>query len=54
MRVRGVAVRPFGVHEFSPALEASAGTALRIAVGPPAAMVTALAALDDALAEVGS
>jgi histidinol-phosphate aminotransferase len=54
MRARGVAVRPFGVHEFSPALEASAGTALRIAVGPPAAMVTALAALDDALAEVGS
>ncbi len=54
MRARGVAVRPFGVRELSPALEASGGSALRIAVGPADAMKKTLAALDDARDEVPS
>lgn len=50
MRENGIAVRPFsGIPRFSPALEQSGGSALRITVGPPAAMSAALDALDKAL-----
>jgi histidinol-phosphate aminotransferase len=51
MRESGVAVRPFaGIPQFSPALEQSGGSALRITVGPRTAMSAALDALDKALA----
>lgn len=49
MREQGVAVRPFsGLAAVSPALDASAGAALRISVGPWEEIEKALAALDAA------
>jgi histidinol-phosphate aminotransferase len=51
MRALGVAVRPFGgLPAVSPALRASGGDALRISVGPWAALQTTLEVLETALA----
>jgi histidinol dehydrogenase len=50
MRALGVAVRPFdGLPAVSPALRVSGGDALRISVGPWAALQTTLEALETAL-----
>jgi histidinol-phosphate aminotransferase len=52
MRLQGVAVRAFaGLPPIDDRLARSAGSALRITVGPPEAMTVALAALDAALAD---